>query len=130
MRSPFFVLLFFAVLFSSQCIAQTHAIAFLKNKVQQAKTADEKQQAILALCDQGYTLHPDTLMAYASQAWMLAQQQHNRGNEIKALYYQSYAFTNKGLIDSSLALANLCEAALKNEINDPVLMANVLNQKG
>lgn len=131
MRSFFYVLLsFVTVLFSFQAPAQTPTIARLKNKVQQAQTPNEKQAALLELCDQGYTLHPDTLMAYASQAKALAQQYHNRANEIEALYYRSYAFTNKGLIDSSLALANLCETALQNEIHDPLLMANVLNQKG
>lgn len=110
--------------------AQTRLITELKTAVWQARTASGKQTALLNLCAQGYNLHPDTLMSYAMQAEALAQQTGNYRNEIEARFYRSYAFTNKGLIDSSLALAESCETVLREEGNDPVLLASVLNQKG
>jgi signal transduction histidine kinase len=130
MRKILALPLLFLLLLSVAAGAQTQRIAQLKANVQSAATPGKKQEALLALCDQGYTLHPDSLMAFASQVEALAKQTGNRSNEIEARFYRSFALTNKGLIDSSLALAESCEAVLQKELHDPVLKANVLNQKG
>ena len=109
---------------------QTPVIERLKTNIQNAKTEEEKLSAILSLCEQGYTLHSDTLMLYAEKAKGLALQQHNLHSEVEAMYYYSYALTNKGLIDSSLNVANRCLEILKEDVNDPVLRVKLLNQKG
>lgn len=109
---------------------QTYLIDSLKLDIKNSKTEEKLLAAIFALCDQGYSLHPDTLMSYAGHARKLAQKKSDLHDEVKALYYESYALTNKGLIDSSLNIANSCMEILKIKVNDPVLLANVLNQKG
>ncbi|MEI9912117.1 MAG: hypothetical protein WDO71_22165 [Bacteroidota bacterium] len=44
---------------------------------------------------------------------------------------ESGALTTRGLIDSSLATANKCLDILSSgKVNDPVLQANLFNQKG
>lgn len=110
--------------------SQTKVIYNLKQAIIKAQSPREKLAAILDLCDQGYSLHSDTLMAYAKKAQIIAQEQHNLHDEVRAMYYQAYALTNKGLIDSSLNMANHCIQMLSGKIEDPVLQANLLNQKG
>lgn len=128
MRFPLFLLLLFGWAFQPK--AQTKTIAQLKNNVYTATSTGDKQKALLNLCAQGYNLHADTLMAYALQAEAMAKVAGNLHQETEALYYRSFALTNKGLIDSSLQLAEQCEATIKASLADPVLLANVLNQKG
>jgi signal transduction histidine kinase len=112
------------------CIGQTKTIERLKRNVETATDTKEKLLAVFSLCEQGYSLHPDTLMAYAQKAKFLAEQNNNLHDEIKAMFYQSYALTNKGLIDSSLNVANRCMQFVSGKINDPELKANLQNQKG
>ncbi len=90
----------------------------------------KKLSAILLLCDQGYSLHADTLMAYAIDAQKLAAQLNDRLSGLKALYYKSAALTNKGLIDSSLQMAENCMQLLQEGDTDIGLEANICNQKG
>ncbi len=82
-------------------------------------TEEEKLSTILSLCEQGYSLHSDTLLLYAERAKQVAQQHRNVHAEVEAMYYHSFALTNKGLIDSSLNMANRCLDLLKADINDP-----------
>jgi len=110
--------------------AQTQIINKLKYQISIANNQDQKIAAILALCDQGYSLHPDTLMAYAFKAKSLAIELNNIHSKVSAMYYESFAFTNKGQIDSSLKLANECIDLLSHGIKDPILLAHLYNQKG
>lgn len=126
-RLPLYIILLFTSLSS---FSQTPVIERLKKNIEQASADDQKLAAILLLCDQGYTLHPDTLMLYAKKAREIAEQQRNLPDKVEAMYYHSYALTNKGLIDSSLNEAERCLKILDKEINDPVLKAKLLNQKG
>lgn len=125
-----YVTVFFFLCVFSQSNAQTKTIERLKENIQTAKKIDEKLKAVFALCDQGYSLHPDTLMSYAEQAKNIAIQQNNKHDEAEAIYYESYALTNKGLIDSSLNMAKQCLAMLDKKINDRTLLANLWNQQG
>lgn len=68
-------------------------------------------------------------MFYAQQAKEIAVEQNNIHDKAEAMYYESFALTNKGLIDSSLKIVTECLQLLP-KINDRVLLANVLNQKG
>jgi phosphate uptake regulator len=101
--------------------SQTKVINNLKLTIQNAKSPEEKLHAILDLCDQGYSLHSDTLMVYAEKARTIAQERNNLNDEVKAMYYEAFALTNKGLIDSSLDMANQCLQILSGKIEDPVL---------
>ena len=124
------LLLLLATCVSSIALAQTRIIDSLKKNIGYAVTSDQRIKAIFDLCDLGYTLHPDTLMAYANAAKQLAKEQNNLHDQVQAMYYQSGALTTKGLIDSSLNLANASLAILAARVNDPLLVANLLNQKG
>jgi len=121
----------FLILFPAiASIGQTPVIENLKKNVRQAASPEARLKAILVLCDQGYTLHADTLIQYALEAKSLAQKLNDISGETEALFYKSYALTNKGLIDSSLKLADECLEILSDGITNPVLEAKVLNQKG
>jgi signal transduction histidine kinase len=124
------ILLLLAVGISCVAFAQTRAIDNLKKRIRESQSPEEHLSVILDLCDQSYSLHPDTLMAYSIKAEMLARERRDLHEEIRARYYQAFALTNKGLIDSSLALCDKCLLMLHGKVNDPVLLANVLNQKG
>lgn len=109
---------------------QTKTIAGLKKNIAVANSGERRLQAILQLCDQGYSLHPDTLMEYAQRAFDLAASLNNQDLQLTALFHRSAALTNKGLLDSALAVANSCEGILRSEVNDSILLANIYNQKG
>lgn len=126
-RLYLYVILLFVCLSS---FSQTPVIERLKKNIERTSTDDQKLAAILLLCEQGYTLHPDTLTFYAERAEELAVKLHNLPRQTEAMYYHSYALTNKGLIDSSLNEAERCLKILDKEIDDPVLKAKLLNQKG
>ncbi len=116
--------------FFSFAKAQTKTIDNLKKNIALAGSAQAKLNAILLLCEQGYSLHPDTLMEYAENAYSLATGLNNKDLQAAALYQKCSALTNKGLLDSALAVADSCQDILEKEINNPILLANIFNQKG
>ena len=126
----FLLCVFLCAGLSSTVSAQTRMIDSLKRNIGNAVTPDQHINAIFALCELGYTLHPDTLMSYAETAKLIANQQNNLHDEVQAMYYECGALTTKGLIDSSLNLANTCLEILNSKVNDPSLVSNLLNQKG
>lgn len=130
MFSGYRFLLLLSLLYSLTVYAQTPVIDNLKKKVYSAAGEKDKLAALLSLCDQGYNLHSDTLMTYAIRAGHTAHALGDDHGELKARYYTSYALTNKGLIDSSLAVANECLYLLNRTIKDPVLEGKLFNQKG
>lgn len=111
-------------------MGQTPAIERLKNNIQLASGPGEQLNTMLLLCEQGYSLHPDTLMYYARQAKMLAIKNKNTAREAEAMYYQSYALTTKGLIDSSLQLAAQCLELVGERMENHTLRLKLLNQMG
>ncbi|MFT3682670.1 MAG: histidine kinase [Ferruginibacter sp.] len=114
----------------SKAVAQTRIIESLKTAIYRATTAERKLEAIFLLCEQGYSLHADTLMAYADRAEKIAAAKKDEHAIVRAGYYKSAALTNKGLLDSSLNTADRCLVVLETKVTDPLLMGNVLNQKG
>jgi two-component system, NarL family, sensor kinase len=110
--------------------SQTKKIEQLKENVSEAPNDALKIKALLELCDQGNSLHPDSLLLYAGMAKYLADQVNDAEKKYEAIYYQSLALTNKGKIDSSLSLAKYLLSLFPNKLNNPVLKANLLNQKG
>lgn len=113
-----------------QGTAQTRTIDSLKQNIRKAGTKEQQVNAIFALCDLGYTLHPDTLMLYADRAKKLSVELQDRHKEITSMYYETGALTTKGLVDSSLSLADKCLQMLAAAGKDAVLEANLYNQKG
>lgn len=109
---------------------QTREIESLKINLQTIEGKEERLKALFLLCEQGYNLHPDALMSYAENAKEMAKAQNDLHGQVRAMYYQSSALTTKGLIDSALHLADSCLAILSGNINDPVLKADIYNQKG
>ena len=110
--------------------AQTKTIDSLKSNIRSAVATPDKISAIFSLCDLGYNLNPDTLLQYAANAKKMAEETGDLQNEVRAIYYQSGALTTKGLLDSSLLLANHCLDLLSAKVNNPNLLANLYNQKG
>lgn len=127
-KKPFYII-FFHFVFAGIGLAQTQTIDRLKNEIRLASN-EQKIKAIFKLGELGYNVHPDTLMYYAEEAFNIAKQKNNLHDEVQALYYQSGVLTTKGLIDSSLAVADKCLSLMGNIINDPVLEGNVYNQRG
>ncbi|MEO5890975.1 MAG: ATP-binding protein [Ferruginibacter sp.] len=121
------ILLFFC---NVSLLSQTKTIDRLKNNIERAASQEEKQRAIFAFCELGNILHPDTLMAYAEKARVTAAGQNNLHDAVWAMFYKSCALTTKGLIDSSLSLANQCLDILSRQVDDPVLQTSIFNQKG
>src|SRR5438105_269977 len=104
---------------------QTRIIEHLKKNVYASLGDENKIRAILLLCDQGYSLHPDTLMYYAQKAFDIAVSTKNRNAQGWAIFHKSSALTNKGLLDSALHVAEECERMLQTELNNPLLLANI-----
>jgi signal transduction histidine kinase len=117
-------------LLAGACFSQTRTIDSLKGRINAAPAGAEKVHAIFNLCELGYTLHPDTLMLYAERAKVTAHGLGNLHDEVQSMYYETGALTTKGLLDSSLQLANICLKILASKVSDPVLEANLYNQKG
>ncbi len=130
MQKSKLAVLWIFILLSVYAKGQTQIINNLKHNIDAAPSAMAKLTAIFSLCKQGYTLHPDTLMYYSLVAEEMAKKQNNLSDQIKALYYKSYALTNKGLIDSALEVADYCLSMLKDKIHNPELQADLFNQKG
>jgi signal transduction histidine kinase len=131
MKPCYFILLLVLVFHRiSSGQAQTKIFDSLKKNIETAASDQEKVKAIFSFCELGYNLHPDTLMLYAEKAKKISIRQGNLSNEVRASYYQSGALTTKGYIDSSLNLANKCLDILAGRLNDPILEANLYNQKG
>ncbi len=116
--------------FTANTVGQTKTIQRLKQEISSASSNQNKMRSIVELCDQGYSLHPDTLIKYALQINGLAEKTNSLQSMVRAKFYISSALTTKGLIDSSMQLAQECMALLTNQVNDPLLQANVYNQMG
>lgn len=129
-KSYLLISLIFLIQFPFFSACQTNKIHNLKQKINAALNPPDKLAAIFSLCDEGYTLHPDTLMLYSKEAQKISADLHSLKDEVKAMYYISFALTNKALIDSSLSIADQCLEILSGKVDDPELEANVLNQKG
>lgn len=102
----------------------------LKAELNNHKNSKERSSFLIRLCDQGYNLHADTLLKYADELMMQAEKENNTFQKAQALYFKSAAYTTKGLIDTSLALATASKKLLETSTPDPVLLANILNQQG
>ncbi|MEP7255149.1 MAG: sensor histidine kinase [Ferruginibacter sp.] len=130
MKPAICILTLFLYFFVLPGKAQTRIIDSLKRNIRAATSNEEKIRTIFSLCDLGYTLHPDTLMQYAENGKKIAIQLNDLHDEVNAMYYETGALTTKGLLDSSLNLANKCLEILSSKLNDPIMKANLLNQKG
>lgn len=119
------------MLLTQATFAQTNTIQKLKGNIATATNVHQKMIGLSAFCEQGYSLHPDTLIFYANHLKLLAKQSGDIGAEARSVLYLSSALTTKGLIDSSYKKAqNAMTMLQKNNINDAVLAGNIYNQMG
>lgn len=127
-----YILICLCSLFSVQVgLSQTRTIDNLKLSIRLAGNSSYRMKALIDLCELGYSLHPDTLLSYANQMSKLAGNMKNQHLEIQSHYYISGALTTKGLIDSSMAIANRCiDRLITSGKEDWLLLANLYNQKG
>ena len=82
------------------------------------KTADPSQhlELLLLLGEQRQSLHPDTLLKYATEAGQIARSQNNPFYAAISSYYVSNYLIKKGNLDSALQLCNTNQILLtKNE---------------
>ena len=82
--------------FPTILFAQTWIIDSLKLDIDKTSGEQEKIKAIFALCEIGYSLHPDTLMLYADKAGKLAEKKHDLHAEIMTMQYKAGALITKG----------------------------------
>lgn len=127
-KTRLFILLLLIV--TANGFAQTKIIDSLKRDFLLAETISQKQAAIFNLCEQGLNMNPDSLLAIANEGYLLAINEKNHENELWSNYYQSIAYTSKGLIDTSLNLAESCVSILVKEKKYPALLGNFYNQIG
>ncbi|MEP6466840.1 MAG: sensor histidine kinase [Parafilimonas sp.] len=112
--------------------SQTRRIDSLRTNILLAKNDHQKLDAIFALCDEGNSLHPDTLFTYSMIAKAIATRNKMHDETIQSELYKSIFFLRKGqfsftenLIDSSLlALKNSDNTKLKNRFL--ILKSNML----
>src|ERR1700761_3640678 len=71
-------------------------IRVLKKNISAAKTDNEKLNAIFLLCDANESLNNDTLFAYTMQAKKLALKTKNQLAVIRANYFLTVCYANKG----------------------------------
>jgi|GEM_PF-5691003 len=85
--------------------AQTPRIDSLKMEI--ARTADPgaRTALLLTLCSERNSLNPDTLAKYATEARGLALQRKDPIRTSLAEYYIAFNLMTRGLLDSSLKIA-------------------------
>ena len=109
---PFFkyktVLLFigFWCVLTGVTISQTTRIDSLKMLVQKAGTPKQKLALLFSLCEERQSLHTDSLLKYARQAWSVANALHNNTYRLTANLYMNAADLKKGLQKEVIAKCN------------------------
>ncbi|MEO7312545.1 MAG: ATP-binding protein [Chitinophagaceae bacterium] len=109
---------------------QTKKIDQFKQQITLAKTNAAKVDAMLNLCDEKYSLNPDTLNKYATAALSLSRTEKNKSKEILADYYITYSLLLNGLEDSSLRITKHYLDLLHNDAHEHPNYLLFLNLKG
>ncbi len=86
-------------------LAQTRRIDSLKRRVQLLSSKADILDALLGICKMQSGYNPDTLYHYAVSARALAVLQKDAEKTVLADYYIGTQYLNRGLTDSSLAIA-------------------------
>lgn len=128
--ATFFLVLLFLGIAVVNCCAQTRIIDSLKANVSRAKSPFEKSEALLALCNQKYSLPADLLFRYASMIKELNKDAPAGKNMILAEYYLAYSQLINGFEDKSLRTANFYIDKLKDSRTEQDLYKLFLHLRG
>ncbi|MES2778072.1 MAG: ATP-binding protein [Bacteroidota bacterium] len=100
--------------FQAKVFCQTHKLDLLKKQVYAASDNPAKINAILNLCNEKYSLNPDTIRKYATIAKQLSKAGQNKSHEILSDYYLTYSLLLNGMEDSCLRITNNYLEMLRN----------------
>jgi hypothetical protein len=107
MLSRCLLLMFLLNLFcAGDADAQTALIDSVKKNIGHAKSAQNKLNAVLALCEQRQSLNTDTLFYYASLGRKMAITLKDEENIALANYFVSNSLSRKGELDEALDITN------------------------
>ena len=109
------IIFFTVILFKILCLGQTPNMEHLKQKINAAKTGDEKLEYILLLCEERQSLSTDTLFHYASEAKSLAALQNNQRNISLAEYDIAFCLSKREKADSALYIIEKILLLYKND---------------
>jgi len=90
------------LLFTVAGFAQTHHIDSLRNSVNHAGNKADKLETAFAICEEYYSLSPDTFYRYAALASQLAASQNDEQVQSRANYHLANALAQKGSNDTAL----------------------------
>ena len=102
MRTRLFLSVF--LFLSIACFGQTHKIDSLKSNISHANNNAAKLKNTFAICDEYYSLSPDTFYHYALISSQLAPYKKSKLNQAQANYYLANALAQKGSNDTALLL--------------------------
>nr|MBP8193683.1 hypothetical protein [Chitinophagales bacterium] len=110
------ILILFVCLISTTAFPQTRIVDSLVQKVNLAKTSDEKLQALLILCEQHQNIEKNSLLEYAILTQGLVKQRSKENKGLAAIAYINALMrfdktdTAKSIIDALLP-----DYSVKNE---------------
>jgi len=99
-------------------------INLLKKNIAAANTSKEKLRFIFLLCDKNESLNNDTLYAYATAAQRIALKTHDQAAAIRANYYLTVCYANKGDLDRVISISDSSMQLLTSIDGDKSLYEN------
>src|SRR5579871_6576241 len=108
------LVIIFPLFFSLIAFTQTKIIDHLKQEIAAATNDRTKLTAVISLCEQFNSLHPDTLLTYYNIAEEISAKENNDKEKTEARFYKAVYFFKKAefdsareVIDSAVKLLNL-----------------------
>jgi len=98
------LILCFLFFFNVACFAQTPKLDSLKGSINHTHNGAEKLKTAFAICEEYYSLSPDTFYRYAALAVQLAASRKNWADKNQSNYYLANALAQKGSNDTALLL--------------------------
>ncbi len=108
-RCIFFLLL---QTFAGFSFSQTKVIDSLRSVLYAAQDARKQSAALLLLCEENNSLHPDSLFVYYTRAHALAVKEGSRQQIIQTNLYKAIYFSKKGKLDSAENIIDTSAAQL------------------
>ncbi|MCY7420779.1 MAG: tetratricopeptide repeat protein [Chitinophagaceae bacterium] len=109
---------------------QTNRIDSLKMLVQKAGTPKQKLAMLFSLCEERQSLHTDSLLKYARQAWSVANALHNNTYMLTANFYANVAYLKTGLQKQVIINCDNDLNALGNSKENEKLRLQIMQLKG
>ena len=102
----YFIILFSPLFSCGKIAAQTIIIDSLKREISFAKTQEQKLTNIFSLCDQSFSLHPDTLLHYLTLAKNIAATKSGSKDQALLAFYESSYLLRSGKVDSAAKIVD------------------------